>query len=456
MANTRTQQAKDMIQSPGMKQGMSELWQRIGFLLLALVVFRLGVHIPVPGINPDRLAQLFEQNKDTILSMFNMFSGGALERMSILALGIMPYISASIIMQLMATVIPSLEALKKEGESGRRKINQYTRYGTVVLGVVQAIGMSVGLTSQTGLTLTSGLTFMVPAVTSLVAGTVFLMWLGEQITERGVGNGISMIIFAGIVAGIPSAIGMSFESARQGELSTLGLLVVLVLGIAVVGAVVFMERGQRRITVNYAQRQQGRRLYAAQQSHLPLKINMAGVIPAIFASSLLLFPASLGAWFGGTSANPNWFQRFLQDMSLTLSPGQPLYLLLFALLIIFFCYFYTALTFNPKDVADNLKKSGAYIPGIRPGEQTARYVDSVLGRLTLIGALYITAVCLLPMILQVAFKVPFQLGGTSLLIVVVVVMDFMSQVQSHLMSHQYESLMKKANLKGYGQSGLIR
>jgi len=456
MANTRTQQARDMMQSPGMKQGMSELWTRIGFLLLALVVFRLGVHIPVPGINPDRLAQLFEQNKDTILSLFNMFSGGALERMSILALGIMPYISASIIMQLMATVVPSLEALKKEGESGRRKINQYTRYATVVLGLVQAIAMCVGLASQPGLTLSTGLAFMVPAVTSLVAGTVFLMWLGEQITERGVGNGISMIIFAGIVAGIPSAIGMSLESARQGELSILGLLVLLGLGIAVVGAVVYMERGQRRITVNYAQRQQGRRLYAAQQSHLPLKINMAGVIPAIFASSLLLFPASLGQWFAGNSANPSWSQRLLQDMALTLSPGQPLYLLLFALLIIFFCYFYTALMFNPKDVADNLKKSGAYIPGIRPGDQTARYVDSVLGRLTLIGALYITAVCLLPMILQVAFKVPFHLGGTSLLIVVVVVMDFMSQVQSHMMSHQYESLMKKANLKGYGPSGLIR
>lgn len=456
MANTRTQQAKDMMQSPGMKQGMSELWSRIGFLLLALVVFRLGVHIPVPGINPDRLAQLFEQNKDTILSLFNMFSGGALERMSILALGIMPYISASIIMQLMATVVPSLEALKKEGESGRRKINQYTRYATVLLGLVQAIGMCVGLSGQSGLTLSTGLAFMVPAVTSLVAGTVFLMWLGEQITERGIGNGISMIIFAGIVAGIPSAIGMSLESARQGELSILGLLVLLGLGIAVVGAVVYMERGQRRITVNYAQRQQGRRLYAAQTSHLPLKINMAGVIPAIFASSLLLFPASLGQWFAGNSANPTWSQRLLQDMALTLSPGQPLYLLLFGLLIIFFCYFYTALMFNPKDVADNLKKSGAYIPGIRPGDQTARYVDSVLGRLTLIGALYITAVCLLPMILQVAFKVPFHLGGTSLLIVVVVVMDFMSQVQSHMMSHQYESLMKKANLKGYGPAGQIR
>ncbi len=454
MANTRTQQAREMLQSPGMQKGMSDLWRRIGFLLLALVVFRLGAHIPVPGINPERLAQLFEQNKDTILSLFNMFSGGALERMSILALGIMPYISASIIMQLMAAVVPSLEALKKEGEAGRRKINQYTRYGTVVLGLVQAIGMCVGLVGQ-GITLGGGLAFYVPAVTSLVAGTVFLMWLGEQITERGVGNGISMIIFAGIVAGIPSAIGMSLESARQGEMNMLGLLVLLVLAVVVVAAVVFMERGQRRITVNYAQRQQGRRLYAAQQSHLPLKINMAGVIPAIFASSLLLFPASLGQWFG-QAANPNWFQRLLQDMSLTLSPGQPLYLLLFALLIIFFCYFYTALMFNPKDVAENLKKSGAYIPGIRPGDQTARYVDSVMGRLTLIGSMYITIVCLFPMILQVAFNVPFHLGGTSLLIVVVVVMDFMSQVQSHMMSHQYESLMKKANLKGYGSGGLIR
>ncbi|MDQ8036991.1 MAG: preprotein translocase subunit SecY [Pedobacter sp.] len=443
-----------MMQNPGMQQGMSELWRRIGFLLLALVVFRLGAHIPVPGINPDKLAQLFEQNKDTILSLFNMFSGGALERMSILALGIMPYISASIIMQLMATVVPSLEALKKEGEAGRRKINQYTRYGTVLLGFVQAAAMCGGLVSQ-GITLGSGLSFYVPAVTSLVAGTVFLMWLGEQITERGIGNGISMIIFAGIVAGIPSAIGMSLESARQGEMNPAALVLLAGLAVVVVGAVVFMERGQRRITVNYAQRQQGRRLYAAQQSHLPLKINMAGVIPAIFASSLLLFPASLGQWFA-QAQNPNWFQRLLQDVALTLSPGQPLYLLLFALLIIFFCYFYTALMFNPKDVAENLKKSGAYIPGIRPGDQTARYVDSVLGRLTLIGALYITAVCLLPMILQVAFQVPFHLGGTSLLIVVVVVMDFMSQVQSHLMSHQYEALMKKANLKGYGPTGLIR
>ncbi len=445
MANTRNEAAKAALQSPGMRKGLGELWARITFLFVALVVFRLGAHVPVPGINPAKLAQLFEQNKDTILSLFNMFSGGALERMSILALGIMPYISASIIMQLMTTVSPQLEALKKEGEAGRRKINQYTRYGTVILGFVQAVGMCSGLVGQ-GITLTTGMAFYVPAVVSLVAGTVFLMWLGEQITERGVGNGISMLIFAGIVAGIPSAIGMSLEATRQGEMSMLALLVLFILAIVVVAAVVFMERGQRRITVNYAQRQQGRRMYAAQQSHLPLKINMAGVIPAIFASSLLLFPASLGQWFA-QSPNPTWFQRLLQDIALTLSPGQPLYLLLFALLIIFFCYFYTALMFNPKEVADNLKRSGAYIPGIRPGEQTAKYIDSVLTRLTLVGALYITVVCLLPMLLQVAFNVPFYLGGTSLLIVVVVVMDFMSQVQAHLMSHQYESLMKKANLK---------
>jgi preprotein translocase subunit SecY len=445
MANTRNEAARTAMQSPGMRQGLSELWGRIIFLFAALVVFRLGAHVPVPGINPVKLAQLFEQNKDTILSLFNMFSGGALERMSILALGIMPYISASIIMQLMTSVSPQLEALKKEGEAGRRKINQYTRYGTLALAFVQAVGMCSGLVGQ-GITLSTGIAFFIPAVVSLVAGAMFLMWLGEQITERGIGNGISMLIFAGIVAGIPSAIGMSLEATRQGEMSTLALLILFVLAVAVVGAVVFMERGQRRITVNYAQRQQGRRMYAAQQSHLPLKINMAGVIPAIFASSLLLFPASLGQWFA-QSPNPTTMQRILQDVTLTLSPGQPLYLLLFALLIIFFCYFYTALMFNPKEVADNLKRSGAYIPGIRPGEQTAKFIDSVLSRLTLVGALYMTAVCLMPMLLQVAFHVPFYLGGTSLLIVVVVVMDFMSQVQAHLMSHQYGSLMKKANLK---------
>lgn len=422
-----------------------EIIRRLMFLIGALLVFRLGAHIPLPGIDNIALAQFFKANEGTFLGLFNMFSGGALERMSILALGIMPYISASIIVQLMSTVVPSLEALKKEGEQGKRKINQYTRYGTLFLALVQGVGMCAGLISQ-GITLTSGLAFYVPAVTSLVAGTMFLMWLGEQITERGVGNGISMLIFAGIVAGIPSAIGMSLEATRQGEMSMLALLLLFILAVFVVGAVVFMERAQRRITVNYAQRQQGRRMYAAQQSHLPLKINMAGVIPAIFASSLLLFPASVGQWFA-QSPNPTTVQRVIQDITLVLSPGQPLYLLLFAILIIFFCYFYTALMFNPKEVADNLKRSGAYIPGIRPGDQTAKYIDSVLTRLTLIGALYITAVCLMPMLLQVAFNVPFYLGGTSLLIVVVVVMDFMSQVQAHLMSHQYGSLMKKANLK---------
>lgn len=445
MVNTRNEAARAAMQSPGMRQGLNELWGRIIFLFVALVVFRFGAHVPVPGINPVKLAQLFEQNKDTILSLFNMFSGGALERMSILALGIMPYISASIIMQLLTAVDPRLEALKKEGEAGRRKINQYTRYGTLILALVQAVGMCSGLVSQ-GITLSTGIAFFIPAVVSLVAGAMFLMWLGEQITERGIGNGISMLIFAGIVAGIPSAIGMSLEATRQGEMSMLALLILFILAIVVVGAVIFMERAQRRITVNYAQRQQGRRMYAAQQSHLPLKINMAGVIPAIFASSLLLFPASIGQWFA-QSPNPSAIQRVIQDITLVLSPGQPLYLLLFAILIIFFCYFYTALMFNPKEVADNLKRSGAYIPGIRPGEQTAKYIDSVLTRLTLIGALYITAVCLMPMLLQVAFNVPFYLGGTSLLIVVVVVMDFMSQVQAHLMSHQYGSLMKKANLK---------
>lgn len=444
----KAQQARDMMNSPGMQQGVNELWRRLTFLFLALVVFRLGSHIPVPGINPDRLAKLFEQNKDTILSMFNMFSGGSLQRMSILALGIMPYISSSIIVQLAASVYPPLEALKKEGEAGRRKINQYTRYGTVVLGFAQAIGMCAGLQHQ-GITLVTGMAFMLPAVVSLLAGTVFLMWLGEQITERGVGNGISMLIFAGIVAGLPGALGRALESAQHGDLNVLVLLLVALLAAAVIAAVVFMERGQRRITVNYAQRQQGRRMYAAQQSHLPLKINMAGVIPAIFASSLLLFPTSIVQWFG-QAQSPNAFQRAVQDVVLVLTPGQPLYMVLFAALIIFFCYFYTALVFNPKEVADNLKKSGAYVPGIRPGEQTARYIDSVLTRLTLVGAVYISIVCLLPMILQSAAHVPFYLGGTSLLIVVVVVMDFMSQVQTHLMSHRYESLMKKANLRGFG------
>ncbi|TBU92668.1 preprotein translocase subunit SecY [Stutzerimonas kirkiae] len=429
--------------------GLSELWARLRFLFMAIIVYRIGAHIPVPGINPDRLAELFRQNEGTILSLFNMFSGGALERMSIFALGIMPYISASIIMQLMTAVSPQLEQLKKEGEAGRRKISQYTRYGTLVLAIVQAVGMSVGLAGQ-GVAFSNDFGFYFVAITTFVAGAMFMMWLGEQITERGVGNGISMLIFAGIVAGLPGALGQSFESARQGDINIIALLAVGLLAVAIIGFVVFIERGQRRIAVHYAKRQQGRKVFAAQTSHLPLKVNMAGVIPAIFASSILLFPASLGQWFG-QSENLGW----LADVSQAIAPGQPLNILLFSAGIIFFCFFYTALMFNPKDVAENLKKSGAFIPGIRPGEQSARYIDGVLTRLTMFGALYMTAVCLLPQFLVVAANVPFYLGGTSLLIVVVVVMDFMSQVQSHLVSHQYDSLMKKANLKGYG-SGMLR
>jgi preprotein translocase subunit SecY len=426
----------------GMQSGLGELKSRLLFVLLAIVVYRIGAHIPVPGINPDRLAALFDQNQGTILSLFNMFSGGALERMSILALGIMPYISASIIMQLMTVVSPTLAQLKKEGEAGRRKINQYTRYGTVFLATIQSFGMAVGLANQ-GVAFSADASFYFVAVVTLVAGAVFLMWLGEQVTERGIGNGISILIFAGIVAGLPSAIGQAFEAARQGDLNILALLAIAFLAIATVGFVVFMERGQRRITINYAKRQQGNRVFAAQSSHLPLKVNMAGVIPPIFASSILLFPASMGQWFG-QGEGMDW----LQNVALALGPGQPLYILLFSIAIIFFCYFYTAIMFNPKDVADNLKKSGAFIPGIRPGEQSARYIDSVLSRLTLFGSLYIAAVSLMPQFLVVAANVPFYFGGTSLLIVVVVVMDFMAQVQSHLMSHQYESLMKKSNLKG--------
>jgi len=434
--------------SAGTQAGLTELWTRIRFVLLAILVYRIGAHIPVPGVNPDRLASMFSENEGTIVSLFNMFSGGALERMSIIALGIMPYISASIIMQLLSAVSPQLEQLKKEGETGRKKISQYTRWGTLFLGTIQGTGMAVGLQSQ-GIALDSGVQFVIITAISLVTGTMFLMWLGEQVTERGIGNGISIIIFAGIVSGLPGAVGQTFESARQGDLNIGLLLLVLVIAVAVVGLVVFIERGQRRITVNYAKRQQGRRVYAAQQSHLPLKVNMAGVIPPIFATSILLFPASIGQWIGNAKE-----MQWLQDMSLALAPGQPLYILLFAAGIIFFCYFYTALVFNPKDVADNLKKSGAFIPGIRPGEQSAKYIDTVLGRLTLVGAVYITGVCLMPQFLQVWFNVPFYLGGTSLLIVVVVVMDFMAQVQSHLMSSQYDSLMKKANLKGYGGQGV--
>ena len=429
----------------GGAKGLGELWARLRFLFLAIIVYRLGTHIPVPGFDPDRLADMFNQSQGTFLGMFNMFSGGALERMSILALGIMPYISASIIMQLLSATLPALEQLKKEGDAGRRQINQYTRYGTVVLALVQGTAMAVGFASQ-GLAYEVNLMFYLVAIGSLVAGAIFMMWLGEQITERGIGNGISMLIFAGIVAGIPSAIGQALESARQGDLNPLTLVVVLIIAIAVVYFVVFIERGQRRLTVNYAQRQ-GRQAYNAQTSHLPLKVNMAGVIPAIFASSLLMFPSSLSSWFGQGASAPAW----LQDISLLIGPGQPLYILLFSALIIFFCFFYTALMYNPKEVADNLKRGGAFLPGIRPGEHTAKYIDSVTTRLTLIGSIYITLICLLPMVLNVQFNVPFYLGGTSMLIAVVVTMDFMAQVQSHLMSQQYDSLMKKANLKNVGR-----
>lgn len=425
--------------------GLTELKQRLWVVFIAIVVYRIGSHIPVPGIDPERLRLLFDQNQGGILDLFNMFSGGALERMSIFALGIIPYISASIITQLLVATTPSLQQLRKEGDAGRRKISQYTRYGTLALASVQGIAFSSGLASQ-GLAYAGNFAFHFVAVATLVTGTMFLMWLGEQVTERGVGNGISIIIFTGIVSGFPSAIGQSFEQARQGEIPILGLLLIGVLAVAVVAFVVYVERGQRRITINYARRQQGRRMYQAQSSHLPLKVNMAGVIPAIFASSLLLFPASLGQWFG-QSPGMEW----LQELSLQIAPGQPLNIILFSMGIIFFCFWYTAIMFNPKEVADNLKKSGAFIPGYRPGDQTARHIDMILTRLTLFGSLYMTAVCLLPQILVVQFNVTFQLGGTALLIVVVVVMDFIAQVQTHLMSNQYESLMKKSNLQNFGR-----
>ena len=430
--------------------GMGELFARLRFVLIALLIYRVGTHIPVPGIDPEQLSALFDQNQGTILGLANVFSGGALERMSILALGILPYMSASIIMQLMTAVTPQLEQLKKEGEAGRRKISQWTRYLTVVLALVQGSGMTVGFANQ-GLTYVTGFSFYVTAVASLVTGAVFMMWLGEQITERGVGNGISLLIFAGIVAGLPAAIGQSLEQARQGEISILILLGILVLAAVVIYLVVFIERGQRRITVNYAKRQQGRKMMQAQASHLPLKVNMAGVIPAIFASSILLFPASVAQWFGSGDSS-DW----LQDLAVAIGPGQPLNILLFTGFIVFFCFFYTALMFNPQEVADNLKRSGAFVPGIRPGQQTANYIDGVLTRLTVFGSAYIALVCLLPQFLVVMFNVPFYLGGTSMLIVVVVVMDFMAQVQSHLMSHQYEGVMKKANLGSVSPAGRVR
>ena len=429
---------------------LKELRQRLLFVLFALFVYRVCTHIPVPGINPVALAELFDQQRGTILEMFNMFSGGALERLSVCALGIMPYISASIIMQLLSFVDPKLKQLRKEGETGRRKITQYTRYGTVLLATFQAFGVSIALEGQQAaglpVVMDPGFAFRLTAVTTLVTGTMFLMWLGEQITERGVGNGISMIIFAGIVAGLPSAVAGTIELSRTGEMPLLMVFALFALAVIITGFVVFVERGQRRITVNYAKRQVGRKLYAGQSSHLPLKLNMAGVIPPIFASSIILFPATMAGWFGQSES-----LRWLQDMSAAISPGQPLYVLLYAAGIIFFCFFYTAIVFDPKETADNLKKSGAFIPGMRPGEQTAKYLDNVLTKLTLAGAIYITFVCLLPEFLILKFNVPFYFGGTSLLIIVVVVMDFMSQVQAHLMSHQYEGLLKKANLKGHGR-----
>ena len=420
-----------------------DLKKRLMFLLGALVVYRIGAHIPVPGIDPVALAHLFRTQQNGILGMFNMFSGGALSRFTVFALGIMPYISSSIIMQLLTVLSPHLEALKKEGDSGRKKITQYTRYATVVLALFQGFGIALALESQAGLVIDPGFAFRMTTVVTLVAGTMFLMWLGEQITERGIGNGISMIIFAGIVAGLPRAIGSTLELVRTGAFSWFMAIALFVAVALITALVVFVERGQRKIIVNYAKRQVGNKIYGGQSSHLPLKLNMAGVIPPIFASSIILFPATLAGWFG-SHEKFSW----LKDVSAVLSPGQPVYVLLYTAAIVFFCFFYTALVFNSKETADNLKKSGAFVPGIRPGEQTARYIDKIMTRLTLTGAIYIALVCLLPEFLIVKFNVPFYFGGTSLLIIVVVTMDFMAQVQSYAMAQQYESLLKKANLKG--------
>ncbi len=419
-----------------------DLRRRLVFLLLALVVYRLGTHIPVPGIDPNQLQQLFKGQQGGILSLFNMFSGGALSRFSIFALGIMPYISASIIMQLMSYVVPSMEALKKEGEAGRRKITQYTRYGTLGLALFQSLGIAVALESSAGLVNVPGMGFRITAMVSLTAGTMFLMWLGEQITERGLGNGISIIIFAGIAAGLPNSIGGLLELVRTGAMSIIIALLIVILVAGITYFVVFVERGQRKILVNYARRQVGNKVYGGQSSHLPLKLNMSGVIPPIFASSIILLPSTIVSWFSAGSSL-NW----LKDISAALSPGQPLYVMLYAVAIIFFCFFYTALVFNSRETADNLKKSGGFIPGIRPGDQTAKFIDKILLRLTLAGAIYITFVCLVPEFLILKYNVPFYFGGTSLLIIVVVTMDFMAQVQNYLMSQQYESLLKKANFK---------
>lgn len=433
---------------------LTELRQRLFFLLGALLVFRLGTFIPVPGVNPDALLQFMNDQRGTVLDIFNTFSGGALGRFSLFALGVMPYISASIIFQLMTSSVPQLQQLRKEGESGRRKITQYTRYFTVILALFQSAAMASAMQQQVAggglpIVLNPGISFVFTAMVSLTAGTMFLMWLGEQITERGIGNGISMIIFAGIVAGLPAAVAGTLELARTGQLGPLTVIFFLVMAIAVTYFVVFVERGQRRITVNYAQRQ-GRRAYNNQVSHLPLKVNMAGVIPAIFASALVVFPATLTTWFGQSSSS-----LWLQNINQWLSPGQPAYMFIYGALIIFFCFFYTAITFNSRETADNLKKSGAFIPGIRPGHQTAEYLDKVLTRLTVVGAAYLTAVCLLPNFLVLQWNVPFYFGGTSLLIIVVVIMDFIAQVNNHLVSHQYDSVLKKANLKNYGRSGRV-
>lgn len=432
-------------QLAGNQAGMTELRSRLLFVLFALLVYRVGTHIPVPGIDPSQLKALFNQNQGGILELFNMFSGGALERMSILALGVIPYITASIIMNLLTMMYPTFQQLRKEGDAGRRKITMYTRYLTLAIATVQGSSLAFTLANQ-GLAFNPGPLFLFVATVTLITGSIFMMWLGEQITERGVGNGISLLIFSGIVAGFPAALGQMFESARQGEINILVLLFMAALAIAIVAFVVFVERGQRRITINYAKRQQGRRVYQAQSSHLPLKVNMAGVIPAIFASSLLLAPASMASWFGSNSD-----MDVLQQIALVLSPGQPLYILMFAAGIIFFSFFYTAITFDPKDVADNLKRQGAYVPGIRPGQQTSTYIDGVITRLTVWGASYVTLVCLLPEMMITFFGTSFQLGGPAVLIVVVVAMDFMSQVQSHLMSSQYAKLMEKSKLQSYGK-----
>lgn len=417
-----------------------DLKKRLWFLLLAMIVYRIGTHVPVPGIDPDVLKDLFDSQESGILGMFNMFSGGALSRFSIFALGIMPYISAAIIMQLGTVAVPHLEALKKEGESGRKKITQYTRYGTLFLSTLQSYGISIALQSQPGLVIQPGVYFLFTTVVTLVAGTIFLMWLGEQITERGIGNGISLIIFAGIAAGLPSAIGGTLELVNTGAMHFLTALFIFIAALAVTAFVVFVELGQRKVLVNYAKRQVGRQVIGGQASHLPLKLNMSGVIPPIFASSIILFPATLAGWFSDGSS-----LVWLRDFSAALSPGQPIYVALYAALIVFFCFFYTALVFNPKETSDNLKKSGAFIPGIRPGDQTTKYIERIMLRLTLIGSIYVTLVCLLPEFMILKWNVPFYFGGTSLLIIVVVTMDFMSQVQSHIMSSQYESLLKKTN-----------